>query len=48
MAKLAMGRVLELKPNQPEALSYLGVVEMHNLDFSTAKSYFSKSSGAEF
>lgn len=42
MAKLAMGRVLELKPNQPEALSYLGVVEMHNLDFSTAKSYFSK------
>ncbi len=43
MAKLAMGRVLELQPNHPEALSYLGVIEMHNLDFSAAKNYFSKS-----
>ena len=43
MAKLAMARVLELKPDNAEALGYLGVIEMHNLDFSTAKNYFSKS-----
>lgn len=46
MAKLAMGRVLELKPNHPEALSYLGVIEMHNLDFSESKNYFSKALAA--
>lgn len=48
MAKLAMGRVLEIKPNDPEALSYLGVIEMHNFDFSAAKNYFSKALSIEF
>lgn len=46
MAKLAMGRVLELQPQNDQALAYLGVIDIHNQDYSSAKDYFTKSMAA--
>ncbi len=43
MAKLAFSRYLEMQPQNAEALSWLGVVELYNYDFEKAKNYFKSS-----
>ena len=45
MAKLAFNRYLEMKPQNAEALSWLGVVEMYSQDYEKAKNYFKSSLG---